>query len=603
MKTAAAAAACDRTGAAPVHQDRSTSGVSGKNGPDDGRKGPRDYVRGGRRLSAQDGPAQVQRAGRAPDGVGGTGGRQGRLNGPLVSVVPYGRLQKLARARVRKVVRNLGFDWDRFLAGDPARSLTEVVHRKAVQEAAGLGLDVRPTDVPTDTVLKAVRSVLEEMDADAELRPSQDGFCAEQARRGALGRETQSVEALAREREVMALVASGVTNNAEIARQLKVSGSTPGRIRKRVAERERAAAQVEALEWVFPVGEMPACERWPAMQFVKQTGVYLDESQVRWLCDMGQCYEAEGRVDELMHAIRASAGEGIRDPWAYVQRCVENRGDTWEVPAQLFGDVLEWAGEERLRYALTAIAGGYVRRPRAYLERTLQCAVAAGGRAPGAPERPVAMAVAMCRQWAPELSVDGVVAAVEAEEALSRTGYIRRWDPPVSDGPEDCIGLKGAPGDDLELTVNNLSKNLESSRSKADATPVEPDLVVPGGGSSSGDGKLEQEPKPVDFGAPDGIRRAEGHGEALNAGRMTWRPSPRQKREAILEHGPCRHPLASLMVSAMDLEAVVQVECAAGCGHRVYSDRGPVECACHWPPAKAAEIARVIYADRRQYLV
>ena len=247
MKTAAAAAACDRTGATPVRNDNPTSsGVSGKTGRDAGGKGPRDYVRGGRRLSAQDGAAQVQRAGRAPVGV--TGGRQGRLKGPLVSVVPYGRLQKLARARVRKVVRDLGFDWDGFLASDPAWSLTEVVHRKAVQEGSALGVDVRPTDVPTDTVLTAVRSVLDEMDADAELRPSQDGFCAEQARRGALGRETQSVEARAREREVMALVASGVTNNAEIARQLDVSGSTPGRIRKRVAERERAAEQVEALE-------------------------------------------------------------------------------------------------------------------------------------------------------------------------------------------------------------------------------------------------------------------------------------------------------------------------------------------------------------------
>ena len=330
------------------------------------------------------------------------------------------------------------------------------------------------------------------------------------------------------------------------------------------------------------------------MQFATQTGTCLDESQVRWLCDMGRCYEAEGRVDEMMHTIRASAGDGIRDPWAYVQRCVVNRGDTWEVTPQLVGDVLEWAGEESLRYALTAIAGGYVQRPRAYLERTLQCAAAAGERAPGAPERPVAMALAMCRQWAPELSVDGGVAAIEAEEARSRTGYIRQWDPPVADGPENCIGLKGAPGDDLDLTVNKLSKNLESSRRKADARPAERVVDVPDGGAPPGGEKLEQGLKSADLADCDGNRRHENHGEALNAGRTAWRPSPRGKREAILEHGPCRHPLAALLASAMDLEAVVQVECAAGCGHLLYSERGPVVCACHWPAAKVARIARLL---------
>ena len=63
-------------------------------------------------------------------------------------------------------------------------------------------------------------------------------------------------------------------------------------------------------------------------------------------------------------------------------------------------------------------------------------------------ERPVAMAVAICRQRAPELLVDGAAAAVEAGEAASRTGYIRRRpegeDVVASvDGPDCCFGLKG----------------------------------------------------------------------------------------------------------------------------------------------------------------
>ena len=37
--------------------------------------------------------------------------------------------------------------------------------------------------------------------------------------------------------------------------------------------------------------------------------------------------------------------------------------------------------------------------------------------------------------------------------------------------------------------------------------------------------------------------------------------------------------------------AVVQVQCVTGCGHRLYSDRGPVECPCHWPVAKAVAVA------------
>lgn len=48
---------------------------------------------------------------------------------------------------------------------------------------------------------------------------------------------------------------------------------------------------------------------------------------------------------------------------------------------------------------------------------------------------------------------------------------------------------------------------------------------------------------------------------------MTSGPLPWGDCTGILEHGTCRHPLASLLVSSMDLEVVVHVECAAGCGH------------------------------------
>ena len=224
----------------------------------------------------------------------------------------------------------------------------------------------------------AVRDVIAEWTGEPELRPTYEDFCQEQARRGEKGRETQRALAIQREAEVLALVASGISNNAEIGRQLGINRSTVGRIRGKAPVALPEALQVPAVPSPFPAPEIPRVERWPVNQFMQQTGVMLDADQAYWLADIGRCYEAEGRVDELMHAIRASAGESVRDPWAYLQRCIINRGDAWTVDAQLLGDVLGWAGGDSLRHALTAIEGGYVRRPVAYLKRTLQYVVGDG---------------------------------------------------------------------------------------------------------------------------------------------------------------------------------------------------------------------------------
>ena len=45
------------------------------------------------------------------------------------------------------------------------------------------------------------------------------------------------------------------------------------------------------------------------------------------------------------------------------------------------------------------------------------------------------------------------------------------------------------------------------------------------------------------------------------------------------------------LVGGMALDDVVQVECAAGCGHGIYSDRGALECPCHWPSVKVSRAA------------
>ena len=92
----------------------------------------------------------------------------------------------------------------------------------------------------------------------------------------------------------------------------------------------------------------------------------------------------------------------------------------------------------------------------------------------------------------------------------------------------------------------------------------------------------------------DEILRPESDGEARKLVQAAIDPLVGEKVPVVLEHGRCRHPLASLMASAMVLFDVVLVDCAAGCGHRLYSGRGLLECPCHWPPAKAAWVARAL---------
>ena len=107
-------------------------------------------------------------------------------------------------------------------------------------------------------------------------------------------------------------------------------------------------------------------------------------------------------------------------------------------------------------------------------------------------------------------------------------------------------------------------------------------------------GKLEHPPETAELPCSDGIRRSQGDGEGAERGRMTSGPSPWGNRPPVLEHGPCRHLLAVLLTAGMALDDVVQVECAAACGHRLHWDRVPLERPCHWPAAKVAQLARVL---------
>ena len=551
--------------------------------------------------------------------------------------VSDGVLRELVQAQVRRECRRRDYDWYAFLADRPEWGITEVVHRRAVQQGRDRGLDCRPTDIPTDTVLTAVRDVIAEWTRDPALRPTYDDFCEEQARRGERGRETQQSLATLREEQVLALVSDGISNNAEIGRRLGIDRSTVSRIRRdadlSACVTLQETADAPTISPAFPAPEIPSVARWPVVRFTQWTGVTLDADDVRWLADVGRCYEAEGRESDLMDQIQMSAG--ARDPWAYLQRCVANRGDSWTVRSQLLADVLVWAGEKSLMYSLTAIGGGYIQRPLPYLREVLAKAVRKGVGRSGSWERPVAMSVGMAREWAPELVIVDADEAIAGEAVEERTGYVdsfrRRFgrlpwetetapenaaDLDVGDADVCCIGLKGLRGDDSNY--QNLEyRNLESSPGsvKANATrapceeleverraasPEKPDeRQVAASGRALGPspwerGKIE---RPLDTGVlpdSDEILRPESDGEAWKLVQTAIDPLVGEKVPVVLEHGRCRHPLAILLASVMVLDDVVFVECAAGCGHRLYSDRGPLECPCYWPPAKAAWVARAL---------
>ena len=584
---------------------------------------PRGEPRGGRSLSAQV----------AADDV---------LDDVSVSAVPYGVLRELVQAQVRRECRRCDFDWDAFVADGPEWGITEVVHRRAVQQGRDRGLDCRPSDIPTDTVLTAVRDVIAEWTGQPALRPTYDDFCEEQARRGERGRETQQSLATLREEQVLALVSDGISNNAEIGRRLGIDRSTVSRIRRdadlSACVTLQETADAPTISPAFPAPEIPSVARWPVVRFTRWTGVTLDADDVRWLADVGRCYETEGRESDLMDQIQMSAG--ARDPWAYLQRCVANRGDSWTVRSQLLADVLVWAGEKSLMYSLTAIGGGYIQRPLPYLREVLAKAVRKGVGRSGSWERPVAMSVAMARQWAPELVIVDADEAIAGEAVEERTGHVdsfRRcfgrlpWETEtapenavdlyVGDADVCCIGLKGLRGDDPNY--QNLEyRNLESSPGsfKADATrapcgeleverraasPEKPDeCQVAASVRALGPSPWEMEKieRPLNMGVlpdTDEILRPESDGQARKLVQAAIDPVVGEKVPVVLEHGCCRHPLASLMASGMVLDDVVFVECAAGCGHRLYSDRGPLECPCHWPPAKAVQVGRALLLPPR----
>ena len=384
----------------------------------------------------------------------------------------------------------------------------------------------------------------------------------------------------------MELAAAGVSD-AEIGRRVGLNRSSVGRIRRKAEatpEPEPAAIDLpEAEPTPFPAPELPARERWPVNQFRGQTGVALDGAAARWLADWGRCYEADGLASELMAAIRSSAGPEVREPWAYLQQCIANRGDAWTVSPALLADVAIWGGTQALEYALTSIGGGYVTRPLAYLRVALRQGQARGRRHPNGPHNPVAWAVSLARRWAPELEIVGADAAVAAEAQAYQTrhldSYRRRfgrlpWEPaepdPPGDGENCCVGI-GARGDDCLIPdLDSIAGESSPGPRDANATPAQPPVAT----SPVAAVQVQPEPEPE-----TGAKRE----PAPSASKP---PSP-----VATSPRRCPDPLGRRAPPGIPLADVADVACSEpGCGCLAYRRVGadPAPCPCHWTPTRRA---------------
>ena len=341
-----------------------------------------------------------------------------------VSVVSTAVLRQLAGRKIRRECWEYDFDWDAFVTADRAWRIAEDVRQKAVVQERGKGLDIRSTDIPTDTALAIVQAVITEWTNNPELRPSEAGLSEVQTLRGRQGNDERwgkDADARAlRDSQIVALASQGV-RNADIARLHGIDRSTVGRIlAKANATPPPALSEVVDAPPPFPAPELPAGARWPVSMVTSHTGIHLDGDSARWLAAWGQCYTADGLEDDLADLIRTCAGAKV-DPWAYLQTAIANGNDAWTVSAQLLGKVLTSAGQHSLESALTNIGAGHVARPLPYL----RTCVANGNHPTDRPDRPVGMAVALARRWAPQLVIFDVATSIAAEEADQRAGYDR----------------------------------------------------------------------------------------------------------------------------------------------------------------------------------
>ena len=320
-------------------------------------------------------------------------------------------------------------------------------------------------------------------------------------------------------------------------------------------------------ELVEQVAEVPPVH-WALACWYANVGAYLSQERIDRLVEFADQIGAEelagnelpnGQgllwlVDEVI-VRRCSTKD---HPAAYLMKCIDNHGQG--LSAELVQETVQAMGfgfDHKVQYVAAA------RNPVAYLTSMRNNQVGASDMGDASP---MGIGLITLKRWAPEL----VTPDFEAEAKClidweRRPGrfleYYRRR--------HGRLPWEDAPDDEVEPSP------------PADP-PLEPE-------------KLEHPENPAFPLVPWETGPDPSHGEPLKLVERPYSTCEKPSDEPVLEHGPCRHPLAGILALALPLYNIQQVGCeTAGCGCRVYSDRGRGQCPCHWSPVKAAAAYRAL---------
>ena len=334
------------------------------------------------------------------------------------------------------------------------------------------------------------------------------------------------------------------------------------------------------------VGDAPP-QHWTLTCWYANVGAYLSVERADRLIEFADRVEAEeeagnelpnGRgllwlVDEVI-VRRCTTKE---HPAAYLMACIDNHGQG--LTAELVRDMVQAVGFDFYRKVQYVAAAD---NPVAYLT-SLRADGEVNGRLAGA--SPMGVGLNALKRWAPELVTPDVEADAQdlidwerrpgryLEDYLQRYGRLPWEDPPYLNTSDPEASPREIPPDaEVELSTPVdppvRTDNLEHARK-----PVISAVAT----ENRRDSSLLKAPKPV----------GRDSGSCKNAGAITK-----------LEHRPCRHPLAGMLTSGMSLDVIERIHCAeTGCGCTLYSDRGRIQCPCHWPAAKAAAAGRALQAQ------
>ena len=315
------------------------------------------------------------------------------------------------------------------------------------------------------------------------------------------------------------------------------------------------------------VAEAPPVH-WVLACWYANVGAYLNEERAARLIEFVERIETEelagneltnGQgilwlVDEVILG-RCPAKE---HPAAYLMKCIDNHGQG--LSAELVRETVQAVGfgfDHKVQYVAAA------RNPVAYLTsmRNNQVGASDMGNA-----SPMGVGLLTLKRWSPEL----VTPDFEADA-------------------RGLIDWERRPGRFLEYYRRRYGRLPWEDAPDAEvepSPPADPPLAPE---------QLEHPENPTFEVISREMRPDPSHGEPLNSVERPYSTCEKPSNEPVLEHGPCRHPLAGIMALALPLYNIQQVGCeTAGCGCRVYSDRGRGQCPCHWSPVKAAAAYRAL---------